>query len=351
MSAGSNATERRNHELSVLNAIARELNRSVDLGATLGAALSQAAELLDLRTGWVWLLSEKTGEPHLAASQNLPPGLSESPLLMEGRCYCLDTYEAGDLNGAANVNVVACSRLARPVGGAGGGLKYHASVPLYTPGGKRLGVMNVVSPDWRRLSAEELRLLYTVGDLLSIAVERSRLFEESARAGAAEERNRLAREIHDTLAQGLAAAGLQLESADALLEGHSLPEALRELARKAGRDGLRVSFRAAGAARPLPVRVEAGLYRICQEALENVVQHSRADHARVRLVATPGRVSLSVEDDGRGFDPSAVPGGRFGLVGMCERARMLGGELVIDAAPGRGTRAEAVIPLGASGEA
>src|SRR3712207_3620389 len=81
--------------------------------------------------------------------------------------------------------------------------------------------MNVASPDWRSLSSEDLQLLYTVGDLLSIAVERARLFARSIRLGAVEERNRLAREIHDTIAQGLTATALQLESADALLEADS----------------------------------------------------------------------------------------------------------------------------------
>ena len=63
--------------------------------------------------------------------------------------------------------------------------------------------MNVASPQWRGLSPEDLQLLSTIGDLLAIAVERARLFDRSARLGAVEERNRLAREIHDTLAQGL----------------------------------------------------------------------------------------------------------------------------------------------------
>src|SRR5439155_15072077 len=134
------------------------------------------------------------------------------PRRMTGSCYCLDTYRKGDLQGAANVNVVACSRLEALVDGTNG-LAYHASVPLYAHG-KRVGVLNVASPDWRELSAEELRILYTVGDLLSIAVERARLFAKSTQLGAAEERNRLAREIHDTLAQGLSAISLQLETAD-----------------------------------------------------------------------------------------------------------------------------------------
>src|SRR3712207_9501042 len=91
--------------------------------------------------------------------------------------------------------------------------------------------MNVASPDWRSLSPEDLQLLYTVGDLLSIAVERARLYARSTRLGAVEERNRLAREIHDTLAQGLTATALQLESADALLDAGGAEKAHEPLRR------------------------------------------------------------------------------------------------------------------------
>src|SRR5918997_330555 len=213
---------RLNHELSVLNTIARELNRSVNLSEALEFTLSQVAELLDVRTGWIWLLGEdSSSEPYLAASQNLPPALAKDPRRMDGAgyCYCLDTYKKGDLSGAANVNGRTCSRL-RGLGDGTDGLRYHASIPLYAQE-KKLGVMNVASPKWRSLSAEDLQLLYTVGDLLSIAVERARLFARSAQLGALEERNRLAREIHDTLAQGLTAAALQLESAEVLLDAGS----------------------------------------------------------------------------------------------------------------------------------
>ncbi|MEJ7819205.1 MAG: histidine kinase, partial [Rubrobacteraceae bacterium] len=224
--------ERLNHELSILNAIARELNRSVDLGGALGFTLSRVAELLDLRTGWIWLLADSP-EPYLAATLNLPPALAQDPARMDGGtyCYCLDTYKKGDLNGAANVNVVSCSRLKGFVDGADS-LRYHASIPLYA-GDKKLGVMNVASSEWRGLSPEDLKLLYTVGDLLSIAVERARLFDRSVEMGATEERNRLARELHDTLAQGLAATTLQLETADALIEAHAPPDKAREALKRA----------------------------------------------------------------------------------------------------------------------
>ena len=376
---------RLNHELSVLNAIARELNRSVNLGETLEFTLSQVAELLGMRTGWIWLMSDDSSEPYLAATQNLPPALSNDPRRMDGAgyCYCLDTYKKGDLSGAANVNVLTCSRLKGLVDGTDG-LRYHASIPLYAQD-KKLGVMNVASPDWRSLSPEDLQLLYTIGDLLSIAVERARLFARSTQLGAAEERNRLAREIHDTLAQGLTAAALQLESADALLdagsdaeqarqplrralsltqsnleearrsvldlraaplEGRSLSEALDTLVdRWEAEHGIHARYRTINSGRPLPPHVEVGLYRICQEALTNVARHAGARRATVQLVATPEQVRLVVEDDGRGFDASDVPEDRQGLVGMNERAMMLGGTLDILSSPGVGTRVEVKVPL------
>ncbi|CAA9388056.1 MAG: Sensor histidine kinase [uncultured Rubrobacteraceae bacterium] len=381
--------KRLNHELSVLNGIARELNRSVNLDQALRFTLSQVAELLGLRTGWIWLIQEPSPEPYLAAAQNLPPVLADEPRRMDGSgyCYCLDSYRRGDLEGAANVNVLTCSRLDGLVDGTDG-LRYHASIPLYA-GEKKLGVMNFASPAWRGLGPEDLQLLNTVGDLLSIAVERARLFERSARLGAVEERNRLAREIHDTLAQNLTATGLQIESAEALLEtdappvkvraalaralslthsnldearrsvldlraapleNRSLPGALRTLVdRWETETGVSTRFKSVNGSRPLPPGVEAALYRVCQEALNNTGRHAGAGRVTVRLVSTPEAVSLLVEDDGRGFDPSQVPGDRHGIVGMRERVEMLGGALRVDSNPERGARVEATLPLEGSG--
>jgi two-component system NarL family sensor kinase len=90
---------RRNRELSILNTIAEALNRSIDLDEALQAALAQVAELLDLHTGWIWLLREGTGDSYLAAAQDLPPALANNPVRMEGSCYCLDTFRADDLGG------------------------------------------------------------------------------------------------------------------------------------------------------------------------------------------------------------------------------------------------------------
>jgi two-component system NarL family sensor kinase len=175
--------KQRNWELSVLNAIAESLNREVDLSQALKTTLSQVVELFNLKTGWIWLLHEDNEEPYLATSLSLPPALEDNPRKMEGWCTCLTSYVEGNLDGAANVNVITCSRLSGLVDGTDG-LRYHSSVPLYAPQGKKLGILNVVSGDWRELSEDDLRLLYTIGDLLSIAIERARLFEQSAEYGA-----------------------------------------------------------------------------------------------------------------------------------------------------------------------
>lgn len=375
--------QKRNEELAILTSIATALNETVDLPASLGAALSRVAELLNLRAGWIWLLDEVTGEPFLAASQNLPSGLSSRPEAMEGSCYCLDTLKERDLFGAANINMVACSRLKWLTEGTDG-LRHHASIPLYARG-KKLGVMNLGSPEWRRLSDAELDLLHMIGDMLGIAIERARLFSRSAELGAAEERNRLAREIHDSLAQGLSATALQLETAEALLEsdgdcslvrsavrnaiestrhnleearrsvldlrsapleGRTLAEALAALCEAVGRaDSLTVHCQTIGSRPAVPPRVESGLYRIAQEALANTVRHSRATTAAVLLRQEIAEVTLTVEDNGKGFPDDRTPCGHFGLVGMRERIRLLGGELQVESAPGAGTRVEARVPL------
>jgi two-component system NarL family sensor kinase len=372
---------RRSRELSILKAIAEALNREVDLNRALQVALSQVVELFDLHTGWIWLLREDNGMPYLAAAQNLPPALADNPRRMDGDCYCLDTFRAGDLEGAANVSIITCTRLKGLIDGTDG-LRSHASVPLYAHG-KRLGVFNVVSSDWRDLSAEDLRLLYTVGDLVGIAIERARLFAASAQIGALEERNRLAREIHDTLVQGLAGIIMQLETADAFLagaqsdrgrealqqgialtrsnleearrsvfdlravplEGRSLDQALAALIHDRQADAkVKIRFEASGS-RPLPARIEAGLYRIAQEALTNVVRHARARRVIVRWQTTPQYTQLMVEDDGVGFDVAQIPADRHGLIGMQERARLLGGTLTLRSQHSRGTQLEVTIPL------
>jgi two-component system NarL family sensor kinase len=320
---------------------------------------------------------------------------------MSGMCHCLRTFVRGDMRGAANVNIVECSRLWEAYHEPGGaaeaeGLRYHASIPLYA-GTKRLGVMNVASTDWRRLEPEELQFLSTIGNQVGIAVERARLSAEGTRAAArlatAEERNRLAREIHDTLAQNLAGIALYLEGVEQAMPGdgarasegvrralelsrvalqearrsvadlraaplrdRTLPEALGELAAQTAREaGAALDYLPPVDFPRLPARVEAGLYRIAQEALTNTARHARARHIALTLRREEdATVLLAVCDDGEGFDPeqlgrhtgvAAGEEGHYGLVGMGERARLLGATLSLESAPGEGTRVEVRAPL------
>jgi len=377
---------RSNRDLAVLYTIAGNLNRKVDVHEALQEVLAQVTKLLGLQTGWVWLLDGQ-GVPYLAAAQALPPYLADHPERMTGFCLCLDTFLQGDLEGAANINVLRCSRLKnaeRDSDPSSLGLRFHASIPIYA-GEKPLGVLNVASEDWRKLQAEELQLLHIIGDQIGLAVQRARLSAEQTRSATRlatiEERNRLAREIHDTLAQGLAAIALQLETADALvlsrpqraeeairralslahsnleearrsvmdlraapLQDRTLPEALATLVQQ-GCSGdpveVQYSYSPSTDFPVLPTRLEAGIYRIAQEALANACKHAHSTHIQVKLTLDDQFLRLFVQDDGRGFDPDEVTSsthtGHFGLASMSERVKLLGGTICIQSEPAAGT--------------
>jgi two-component system, NarL family, sensor kinase len=369
----------------VLASIAEALNSAPDVERALDRTLAMVADLLGLRTGWVWLIDPETGRWYNAAAQHLPPYLRE-PVRMAGRsCWCIESFRDGELT-PKNIDVLECSRLRPAVKEHAThltrGLAYHASIPLYFQD-KPLGIMNVTGPAWRRLTAEELQLLSTIAYQVGIAIERARLADQSARLARAEERTRIAREIHDTLVQSLTAIALNLEGAvrtagrrhpdrakarvaraldvaRAGLEearrsvlnlraapgaGTPLPEALAALGRAlTAETGVRVHLRTTGA-RPAPQRLEPELFRIAQEALTNVRRHAHATEVVVSLSATPRAVRLTIRDDGHGFAPRAVPPGRLGLIGMRERAELLGGTLHVSSSRRRGTTITVSVPM------
>jgi two-component system NarL family sensor kinase len=202
-------------DLAILNSVATALNSAGDVKEALEKTLSLVAELLNLHTGWVWLLDAETRQFYLAAAQNLPPYLQE-PIRMSGRwCLCTELFRQGKLK-PTNVGMMSCSRLAEAVSAntpeATLGLRYHASIPLYFQE-RPLGIINVTGTADRQLSEQDLRLLGTIASQVGVAVERARLAEESTRLARSEERARIAREIHDTLAQDLTAIGLDIEGA------------------------------------------------------------------------------------------------------------------------------------------
>lgn len=200
-------------------------------------------------------------------------------------------------------------------------------------------------------------------------------------AGIATERERVSREIHDTVTQGLASSLLLLEAAqrswpadtahndvrkatDLLrrnladtrslvhelsapgLETGPLPEALEHAARQYFET---VSVHVTGEPQALPAEVRHALLRVTQSAVANIKLHARADHASVTLGFLPDAVTLDVFDDGRGFDPAAVPPasahGGYGLRAMRQRVEQLGGELSVESSPGEGTIIAAQFPL------
>jgi signal transduction histidine kinase len=209
------------------------------------------------------------------------------------------------------------------------------------------------------------------------------LRRQASELAAAGERARLARELHDSVTQALFSMTLTTRSVELLLDrdpqgARRLLGELKDLERDAlaemralifelrpghleelglvaalrlhagavqGRTGLPITVECDDLERA-PLAVEDALYRIAQEAIHNVVKHASATSVRVALERRSDDIELSVEDDGTGFDPDAVPAGHLGLAGMRSRAEALGGRLVLTTGHGCGTRIEAVVPAG-----
>jgi DNA-binding NarL/FixJ family response regulator/signal transduction histidine kinase len=236
--------------------------------------------------------------------------------------------------------------------------------------------------DGQGFTERQLRLAMGIGQAAAVAIEHAQVYARARELGMAEERNRLAREVHDTLAQGLTAIALQLEAADRLmpagaeakrlvgearalartslaearravwglapspLDGRTLAEALAdEVAGFGRRTGLTAAFSARGEAPTVPGETAAAVLRVVQEALHNVEKHAQASRVRVELeyrqAGGSSQLSFLVADDGIGFDPAdprADVGGGFGLTSMQERMHLAGGRLDVESAPGWGAR-------------
>lgn len=214
--------------------------------------------------------------------------------------------------------------------------------------------------------------------------DQQRLLEQERRAGVLEERNRLAQEFHDTLAQGFTGISFLLGAAESTLgddvdlaraqigrarqvaqesivEARRSIRALRTRALESGglslalahlmenmraTSGVDAEFIACGMPTALPVQVEDDLLRIAQEAVTNALKHARPRHITVRLKFASDIVQLRVQDDGRGFNASVsrAPAG-FGLIGMRERAARIGGKMVLQSAPDEGTKISVDVAL------
>jgi len=271
--------------------------------------------------------------------------------------------------------------LAVPLGASG----YSPLLGILTLGEKGSGDL---------YTQEDVELLTTLAQSAALALENARLHEERmamlrqqlARVTAAqeEERRRIARELHDGVGPTLAGVSIRLRTACKLLERDHHPAAeevdelaeqvqesiqdlrrliydlrpaaldelglvpaLREyVARYREEQGLDVALTLPQGGGRLPAALETALFRIVQEALNNVARHAHARRVRVELTWDEKAVTLRVVDDGQGFDPQAVQAGtHVGLWSMRERVKQLGGRFEVESAPGAGTKVKAVIPL------
>ena len=242
-------------------------------------------------------------------------------------------------------------------------------------GGKVIGFFSIRFNQKRAFRQEEIELTRAISHQAMLAIQLMRLSQQSRQTAVMAERNRMARDIHDTLAQGFTGVIMQLEAAKGattkgdLVEAESRIERAGELARSSlgearrsvralrphslrngklfmsldnmlkrmteGTD-LNAEFRAEGDERAIPAEYEDGLMRITQESLTNAVKHADARNFKATLSVSARTIQLQLVDDGRGFDPHTEHEG-FGLIGMKERVEQMNGEFIIRAKPGVGT--------------
>lgn len=153
--------------------IASTLNKEFSLPAALRVSLEKTVQLLNLGTGWIWLVQTDVKSVYLAASYNLPPALSQHPERLSGWCFCIEKYLSNDIDKARNISEITCSRLKNIKAGTRD-LKFHATIPITTYG-QKVGLINLVSKETQQLNDNQLSLLNTISELIGIAIQRTRV--------------------------------------------------------------------------------------------------------------------------------------------------------------------------------
>lgn len=345
--------------LSQLVAITATLTRDLDLATVLSQVAAAGRALAQAGQARVWLAGdEPPGELRLAVAVPAPVG-----------------------------EPVATTSLAGLEAGAG---EAGLVLPL-TFKGATIGALELSQPAGGFAQADA-QLLQPFADAAAVAIENARLFEQSQVSATLTERNRLARELHDTIAQGLTAVTMQIEAAQRSFErdparararigrAHELARATLEdvrrsvwtlaaplidgamlrdelaqaTARFAERTGVAASYHHSGPDPALGHAAASQVQRIVQEALQNVEKHARASQVTVASAVEDGALRVAVRDDGAGFAPGQPQANGqarsgFGLLSLRERARLAGGELQVASAPGQGTLVALTIPLGGEG--
>jgi signal transduction histidine kinase len=348
------ALRRRVSELDAVHEILRLLAERRDLDSALEAARAEVVELFGARWAALSLYREESD-------------------VCSARALGTDVLETSASSAAAGDVVAGVRKTGRPVTIDAGGCLLLA-VPMVTRS-RRVGVLVVARPaEAAPFTSRELTVAQSVADGLAAAVENERLRLREKHQAAVAERQRLARDLHDSATQTIYSANLIAEIlpgswARGPEDGRRDTETLRRLMRTAlcemrtllyelrpetldsaplddllerlgealtGQGEARVHVHV-GVDVELPTAVKLVFYRVAQEALTNVAKHAHAEHVRVAVTREGDQVVMTVRDDGRGFDREVVSPGTLGLLTMRERAREVEGDIAIESTPGEGT--------------
>lgn len=375
------ALERRLSESEAMEAVNRAMVEAIHPDEVLSVIARQTCRVTGGDSALVLLLSEDGEYQYIRAAY----GDTMVPYIGTG--LPISTSMAGEVLRSGSVLVAqdppADSRLNQNLVKAGS-WRSVIEAPLRAKD-RPLGVLVAATSKEDGFDEQHIRMLSLFGNQAGLFLENARLHEKERDVAVLEERNRLARELHDSVTQVLFSLTLNLEAAGGLLEkkpdkasslitrsGEMAAEALAEMRslifelRPAAlqekglamaltnhinlfrrRTGLEVSLTLEGEERLTPDQ-EFCLYRVAQEALTNASKHAQARQVSVSYRVQPELATLVVEDDGVGFDPrynQSKPSQSFGMIGMKERISAVGGALRIVSEPGRGTMIEARIPL------
>ncbi|MBN1811519.1 MAG: GAF domain-containing sensor histidine kinase [Anaerolineae bacterium] len=375
-----------------LNEVAEQITSELELDRVLTKVIQVAEELTGAGGGGIALFDRERENIRYPYLHNLPQELAEVS-------FSREEGVAGEVMSTGSPVIVGDYQTYPSViqAFAETGLTSVVAVPIVS-GDRVFGALSLVSTDKaKRFSDSDIAILTSIGRQAGIAIENARLYDRirfyarQITRAQEDERKRVARELHDETVQMLVALSRRLESLTMLPE--PLPEtaverlaALQELVSTTLQgvryfiqdlrpptldhlglvatiegltndltdDGIETGLTVAGEVRRLQPEEELVLFRIVQEALSNVRRHSKASHALVQIRFHPDSVRVTVQDDGVGFDAPAqmddlVSTGKLGLTGMHERARMLGGTLIVQSDPDEGTVIAIEVPTQSAG--
>ena len=377
---------RRNEQMAAINAVALNVSAVLTLGELLPHVVQLVRETFGYHTVSVFLLDENDDEIVLQAVDSGSDNMPERGLRMRVGDEGIIGHVAGTglpwMTGDVTTDPYYSDR-------GMANLEIHSELAMpIKQGDVVVGALDFHSAEKRAFDDTDMLIAQTLANQLAVAIENARIFDETRDMAVLEERNRMAREIHDTLAQGFTGIFIQLEAGEDSLEDDDLdglrervgvakriareclaearrsvwnllPEALERnpldaiIAREVETFGstmdCEVEFTLLGARRELPAATQAAMMRICQESLTNIRKYAGATYVGVTLDYGLDEVILAVTDNGVGFDPENIRIGEgqggFGLTGMRQRARLLRGDVDIVSAPGKGSAVKARIPI------